>query len=55
MENYPTLDQFHKAMYAAYPFISYDTVKILYEAKYKVAEAPPENLNTQTKKTKKKK
>jgi hypothetical protein len=51
----PTLHEFFKAMYAAHPFISYDTVKVLYEAKYKVAEAAPEIQNTQTKKTKKKK
>ena len=54
MEN-PTLLEFFRAMYAAHPFISYETVKVLYEAKYKVAEEAPEIHNSQTKKTKKKK
>jgi hypothetical protein len=54
MEN-PTLLEFYKAMYSAHPFISYETVKVLYEAKYKVAETAPEIQIPQTKKTKKKK
>jgi hypothetical protein len=54
MEN-PTLLQFFQAMYTAHPFISYETVKVLYEEKYKVAEAAPEIQNSQTKKIKKKK
>jgi|LakMenEpi03Aug12_release.lakeMendotaPanAssembly.Ray.scaffolds.fasta_scaffold5275191_1 hypothetical protein len=51
----PTLMEFFRAMYTAHPFISYETVKILYEEKYKVAEADPEIEIKLTKKTKKKK
>ena len=51
----PTLIEFFRAMYTAHPFISYETVKELYEAAYKLAEVDPEIQIPQTKKTKKKK
>jgi hypothetical protein len=52
----PTLTEFYKAMYSSHPFISFETVKKLYEEKYKVAEVATEKApEVQTKKTKKKK
>ena len=39
MENYPTLDQFHRAMYAAHPGISIETVTAMYQEKYPTVTA----------------
>jgi hypothetical protein len=54
MENYPTLDQFHRAMYAAHPGISIETVTIMYQEKYPTVTATATEIQPEKKSKKKK-